>query len=843
MDNKFRLLLFIAILPFGMAAMGQSYLKAPKIWESVRYDRSANTYSDGEGSYRSEYWTFISKKQALTVDPWRVFTDRADVPVLDEPKGKELSKLRFSQIVWVYEEKDDHLKVGNETQVLGWVKKQDLILWKTPLRDKDTNIEIKAFAVNTTRASKVLAGGGVKKDYFDVYDSPQGGKKINERALYEVLFVYKYAPGMGGSSGRFLVSEFPALSSGTELTGWVSDERLKLWATQLCLEPNWDPLAIKERREKKVYAHIFESGNQVNKENQNAYFNGSGSTKGVLFNDPRDPAFEEGGIEASDRLPGFLFRYPVFSGNMIGESKDNCAFLTGAPTRLDAKYATITEGAASQDLYRVIQEEVEAMRRTLRNLNVVFVLEAGPGPRVALLQSAMKALVKADAGDNRLSMGAVVYYNDDAAKPDAKESTYIVKKELTTKGAGLGEWLSGLDMASRGDLVASRPSYRALIRAMEMAHTGETNIVIHLCGAPNHTDEHEGRAGYEAEKDLKAPLQKNKNVHYLGYVLPPTDAEKTELAETLYDQFKESTLKAMASAMREKYRSLVPLHSVDGKMPEAAKVDESIANEQRTLHVTPASMELKVRMYWPGSDVVGLITKDVGDCLVASEKFFKVMEKILVDGSDAAKQADPLSTEASASLIAQLCEGVSGGSEVDKMGCINYSFANKVHYFMDATTLYRAKNLQYPIFKYVIFMKDTELSDRIKQLSGLVNTLDGLTADSRKAIEEYWKNTAKSILGNVDGNLKLEEIQERMYGIQNLNIVKPFDGDGLFEGLKLVDLKDTKKFTNERVIKMKGHYNEQLQQLRGVLNDQKLRYEPKNGGGAFYWVPSQFLLN
>jgi len=530
---------------------------------------------------------------------------------------------------------------------------------------------------------------------------------------------------------------------------------------------------------------------------------------------------------------------------MIGQATDNCTFLTGAPTRLDAKYATITEGAASQDLYRIIQEEVEAMSRTLRNLNVVFVIEAGQGPRIDMVKSAMKALVKADAADNRLSIGAVVYYNDDAAKQNAQKSTYIVKKDLTAGGVGLGDWLGAKEMTSRGDLVATRPAYQALIQAMEMARRGETNIVVHLSGVPDHSesDLNDERAGYEDVRGLKSSLEKNPNVHYLGFVLPPSNSEQTDLADRTYAQFKGSTLVALASAMREKYRSLVDLHSVDGKMPEAAKVVESTANGQRTLQVKPAPMELKLRMYLPGSDVVGLIAKDVEECLVASEEFFKTMEKILIDGSDAAKQADPLSTEASASLIEQLCAGVSGGLEVEKKACINYSFANKVHYFMDATTLYRAKNLQYPIFKYVVFMRDTELSDRIKQLGDLVSLLDGLAADSRKAIEEYWKQTCISILGKVDDKLELEEINNRMIGIQDLNIVPPFDGDGLFDGLKLSDLKDTKKVDNARLTKMKDHYNEQLQQLRGVRNDQELRYEAKNGGGAFFWVPSQYLLN
>lgn len=835
--------LLLAMLLTYTGVTGQAW-NTPKIWENVRYDRTGNLYEDGSSTYRAEYWEFQHKNSERSTLKWLVFTNKAGVKVLSEPNGNEIATLPFSQRLWVFAENKEYLKVGDQAEKpTGWVRKQDLILWTNPLRDKDTGIEIKAFAVNTTRASRSIAEKSEVKDRFDLYDAPQGGKKLGVRPLYEVMFVFQYAPGVGNTEGRYLVSENFTLNSASGLAGWVSADRLKLWATNLCLEPNWDPEAIQERRDKQMYAHIFESGRQENNQRRDAYFSSGGKNAiGALFHDPRDPAFEEPNAEWKPRLKGFLFRNPVFGGVMMGS--ENCAFFTGAPVKLSAEYATITEGAASQDNYRMIQGELEEMDRKRHNLNVVFVVEAGQGPRISWVTAAMNALVKGD-DQNRLSIGAVVYNNDNAAKPNASESTYVVKKPLEPRGKGLEEWFKARSMEPLGDLLPTRPAYTALIRAIEMTRPGETNVIIHLLGAPDHSedDTNSERPGYADDRDLKAALAKNRNVHYLGYVLP--SASDPQLAERTFAQMKETTLLTLAVGMREKYRSLLELHRNDGKMPAAPKPEEQVENGQRVVRALPAATELKARMYQPGSELGPLVLQDVEKCVAAADGFFKIMEKIVKDNSDVAGQASSASTEASSSLIEQLCAEVSKGSDSAKERCIQYSFANKVHYFMDASSLYHPSGLNAPLFKYVVFMPQAKLAERIEKLDVLISVFEqNPLSEKRRTLAKHWEDTSKDILGRVDPKVGLKEILERMMGISQLNIVMPFKVDEVFAGLKVKDLESPSAFSDEGVRKMVNHYSNQLKELRAVQGNKDLKYEIGDGDGdVFYWVPAEFLLN
>lgn len=832
--------MILGALTAGVAGFGQ--LPLPDLWTKVRWDQQENTYFDG-AKFRADYPAFTYKKpsKAAEREKWRVFTNRAGVQMLDAPSdGANVRRnLGFNEILWAYEEKDQYLRIGDDSKPLGWVHKQDLILWITPLRDMYSGIEVKAFAVNTTRASTRISKRDEDKDLFPVYDSPSGGTVIAERPLYDVLFVFQYAPGQGAASGRYLVSDNFELNRASPLLGWVSEARLKLWSTNLCLEPNWKQEAMAERRGKDIYAHIFESGTQEKNNKRDAYFKGTNKeSSSALFANPRDPAFEVQDAERRDRLEGFLFRYPIFGGELYGE--DNCAFFTGAPARLDAGIYSITEGAARKDNYRAIQNEYEVMSKRFRNLNVVFLVEAGPGKRVSWARSAMEALRKADAGSNRLSMGAVVYYNDDASRPDQRES-YIVKKQLSPNGDGLTEWLNQQDMAERGDEVDTRPAFRALARALEMLPDGETNVVVHMYSLEDHSisDLNDERPGYMDTRMLKDAVAKNSNSHYLGYILPTEEA--MDAADT-YEQAKTQLLMGLAVGMREKYAQIMEQHS--GKAMESSKPMEGYAGGQRTVQMKPASLVLKSRVCDEGTDYGGLVEDAVGECQRTSQEFLDMLNKVLYDGSIVKEQADPLAAEASYSLVAQLCSDVSRDKDAAKSECLTYAFANKVHFFMDASTMYRSTVLGTPVFNYVVFMKQTMLSERINSLNNLISKIDGkLLNVTRDAMEDHWKGNAVSIMGKGDQNLSLDQILERMYGIEKMNIVKPFQDEGLYGGLKLKDLHDAKKFTDDKVIQMAGHFRDQLDGLRAVRASDDLQYRIGKGRDIYYWVPIEYLMN
>ena len=829
-------LLLLALFPFTVWSQCENCFKQPSIWQDVRYNVDDNTYYDGSG-FKDDYWNFNSVKVDRNQEKrWLVFTKQNDVPVFSAPgnKGAEKVKLPFSQALWVFDAKEQWLQVGTtQDKPIGWVRKDGLILWMTPLIDHNTGLEIKAFAVNTTRASKRIHDKEEIKDRYSVFQVPQGGSKVSDEPLYEVLFIFQYAPGIDGVPGRYLVSQYYTLTTANKLLGWVNEDRLKLWSTSLCLEPNWDPAAMQERKEKEIYARIF---NNASAADRDAYFSGSTRLTG-LFANPRDPAFEDGGVDQRQRLDGFIFRYPVFSGHGTdGRTPPlNCVFQTGAPARLSAQYATVQKRDYSQDEYVRTQRAYEAIRKGHKNLNVILVVEGNNGVQ-QWVNPIIDALRKTYAEANNLSMGAVVYKNDDATRTDIK---FLFSREIDYDIGGLKRWLADMDMSPTGDLVDTRPTYPAMYSAIEMAKPGQTNVLVHVASRPDHfeSDINEGRPGFMDPGMLKTRL-KDRDVHYLGYALP---SEVQGQSLRTYDQMRMTTLNYLAGAMQENYQYLNTFltDSVVASRPRSITEDDG----RLVTYMAPATMEFRACLL-PANASPGHfgqnVMADVRKCQEAYEKHLQVVEKILIDGSAVARQAQDLSTRASVFLIDRICEQASS-SIAEKQSCLTYSFTNKVHYFLDASTAYRSPKLQYPVFKYVLFMPEATLVKQVENIDRLVETLNTNPTEARLSIQAYWMDVARSVLGKTDSRMRLGDLKKRMAGVNQMDVVLPFNTSGIANDLTIDDLDDAKKFTQDLVTKMTEQFGAQLAELRQVKGNDDIKYRV-GGGDSFYWVPIEYLL-
>ena len=79
-------------------------MDVPVFWKEVRYDINEHMFLDESGGKRPDYEAFKSGKTAK--EAWRVFTDKENIPVYDEPGGKEIEKIAaMSTRLYVYKEK------------------------------------------------------------------------------------------------------------------------------------------------------------------------------------------------------------------------------------------------------------------------------------------------------------------------------------------------------------------------------------------------------------------------------------------------------------------------------------------------------------------------------------------------------------------------------------------------------------------------------------------------------------------------------------------------------------------------------------------------------------------
>ena len=426
----------------------------------------------------------------------------------------------------------------------------------------------------------------------------------------------------------------------------------------------------------------------------------------------------------------------------------------------------------------------------------------------------------------------MVYRNDDS--DPIPERDYINQQALVPQGKGVAEWLIGAPMGPSGDAGdATRPAYLALIRGMGMAREGETNVLVHWTRRPDHSfdsDYTDSRSGYKSPKELRGPLA-TKDIHYLGYT--------TE--DEAFEDLRTNTLHHFGNAIAE----INTLHLVD--RTQALRPQETKEEGRTIVYMEPTTLEFRACKLPVGvepSRLLQWITADLKKCQEAYKKHFEVLKKHLYDGSDQADKVSAAGVETSNFMVHRLCMDPSF-SRADRQDCLEYVLAQKVHYFVLATTPYRSKVLTHPVFRYVLFMHQDKLNEQISAVERLVSEMDGgLTTKSKEALKKYWENVARNVMGKSDPNMPIVELKKRMSGVtKNMNIVLPFTEDQVAGGLTIGDLDNPKKYTMEVHVVIKRQLTEQLSELEKVRRDPNAQYRVKRDEGEiFYWVPIECLL-
>jgi hypothetical protein len=180
-----------------------SFQKAPTDWVTPRFDTKDKRLMAGENgnSYHLERFAKLKREAAVH---WAVFADRERTPVYDDASDKNppIKYANMGDMYRVNAEKGEFFEVftfsgldeSKETRV-GWIHKSNLVLWRRPLTERRTGIDIKAFIVNTQdfiSAKKSSAEIVETKEIYRIYGSPQGVEPIAQGNLYNVLFVFKY---------------------------------------------------------------------------------------------------------------------------------------------------------------------------------------------------------------------------------------------------------------------------------------------------------------------------------------------------------------------------------------------------------------------------------------------------------------------------------------------------------------------------------------------------------------------------------------------------------------------------------------------------------------------------
>ncbi|MEZ4808088.1 MAG: hypothetical protein R2815_11555 [Flavobacteriales bacterium] len=743
-------------------------------------------------------------------------------------------------MLYVYAEAGRWMQVGkNDSGPEGWCKKDDLVLWSRPLNDQLTGIELKAFLINRITADGKLDKreyDGDLKQRYEVFDGPDpGAKVIGNELLYDVLYIYKHSDdGKGGE--RWLVSGYHGLGPATPLLGWVNKTKVKVWATRLCLEPNFDDAARLERRDRGIRAKLYPLLQQDQTEE---YLKSGKGEKGLVDGAGRDPAFHDDQL-SSTRMDGKLFRYPVLGATMIGT--DNCQFYTGVSARMNVAATGSLEGF-NEEVYLQARKEYEALKERKDKVGVVFVIEGSAGMQGVpdIVKRAIQSIRGQHGGEKVMRFGAVYYRNEFAHLPadEDPETGYLEVLPLSDDVAKVLGWIGKRSAQNWGDHNDQRAAHLALQRGLALLQRYETNVIVHIAARPDNTEDPTfGGKTLVDLVELGRGLGLGYSAHYLGYVLPAVEHDTVNFVRAAAYEGQRQVMSELAVALNNQLKGLAQFGlDVTGKgraiAPEEIEVTGSDGWKVSSLDGFYFVMKAHL-LPTTASALDTRIANDVSECLAMSQRTLDGIGAVVEDESFVSDRTTDITFSVSELL----------GLSPEARSTYDHLARHKVHIYQDARTYYRVADLQQPIFRYVLFYRDLDFEREIAELQRLVTSLAGHNADdSVEKLAQLWQARAESTLGTNYDKQKttLADIQEKLMGIHKISMVKPFRDASILADIQFKDLMD-RKIDRKKLGDYQKAAEANLEKLKAIKS-QGVSYTIPGKDSKFYWVPVEYLFN
>jgi hypothetical protein len=470
-------------------------------------------------------------------DLWVVFSDRPNNPLYSDKNLKNTTgqRMDFMRAMYVIDENETAIRVINVSDAdargnlrdgaianSGWVRKDNMLLWKTCLKTRDVNLpEFKGGIFNKkAMVLNIISSSQSARRIPQFYSHPQcnPADSINAALVYQINYVYKETPT------AYLLADIPELSDLTNdpkrVRGWVLKSQTTAWNHRLAYEVNWDEKAVAERRSAQKRARIFSDPSA------------SGS---VLF--------QEESSYYRNRAIGEVDRYPVLDVNngitklgVIGDLRSD-----------DGKILPSLEFAN-------IKHVIDSMSGALRNVNVIFVIDATSSmvayskPIQDAIKFSMRELLK---GKNNYRFGAVLYRDASEGNSNAIHYTRDLSSNYNGVLSLLGRYMTPTYNKCNND--QEECVYFGMKKAIERfdPSPGESNFIILIGDAGDHgRTKFKDCSGKEATDFTFVPKQElvdlmvRKNVNLLAYQVhhqvtsdskPAFDKFRTQVEDLLFE--------------------------------------------------------------------------------------------------------------------------------------------------------------------------------------------------------------------------------------------------------------------------------------------------------------------
>ncbi|WP_158825826.1 type VI secretion system protein TssR domain-containing protein [Mucilaginibacter lacusdianchii] len=331
--------------------------------------------------------------------PWIVFSDRDENFTYTAPGGSlVMKKIKFMEPFYVSKESNGYLKLikyqpgmvqgrkltnKKAAQSYGWISKNKVLLWQSAYVSKLSGYPQKAVTIVSDKGALLHPEVYYDKtDSLYVFNSPDLSQKKSKVALNQLLYVYKKSAdgktALVGSDNQLMPD-----SAANSVYGWIPADAVHSWGDRLYISTA------------KLGYNADDSAAAV----INSSLKSSSPVAGQFAFDPL--------IDADQQL---LRSLPVVS---YPSTAQNGTMQVGlAADVYDKSNNTILNIKGGHITYK----DYLALRKNMRNINVVFVVDGGSAMRnyFSGLTSTIQSFEKVFNAQNKGSLinyGAVVYRN------------------------------------------------------------------------------------------------------------------------------------------------------------------------------------------------------------------------------------------------------------------------------------------------------------------------------------------------------------------------------------------------------------------------------------------------
>lgn len=832
------------LFPFLLCLLASTGLEAQKVLglpeayhppESPYTTRNANTF-DTEA-----FWRDRSKERG-----WRIVVDRTGVTAFDQPGGKPVKGLAFGDGYYVDEYAGEWLHLidavpnklkvpkGESISKIGWVQKDQVLLWYESLVNPRTRIHLKALLIN--KLDNINNIPCDNRELVRVYKHPQSNTRSDSSTIYNFFFVYKIV------GNRYLLGNAPTLKRSdprSNLLGWVDQERLAEWNTRVAVEPNFAREAFQER---KGNSSLRVAGFKDQFKATHLQNNGAPEVGSISWQ--RDPVrADKEELSASDpmRLNEDLMRYPLLNVDQ-GEAKldyfrsavcDKVIINKGCdPTTGNLVFGSVDPIQAVKQ-----REYLDRHQQASTNFNVFFVVEAssrmaGYKDIIAGLASSVKRGIERKQDNPQVRFGALTYRDlQSSSDPDQ----LIDYQNLTATTSTFQRFIQGMDFGEGNTNEALPVQNFGINQAINIANFNpyHTNIMIVLGTKGDFVQSRIAAA--TATPALKPDrstitdaLNKYKiNLFGIQCVGGQTRSDR-EFANNLVGIIQDAANKNYSKNGRPdrldpKVKKLL---EDKGYIPTPPVIPNPSGSSEPTLRLRNGTVFGSVDriMQADGRRTEEALTEMIGS------KIGSIVENNIALSKEIEKwKTGELAPKGFTPQMVEIMEGYqrTGDQEINWL-------KEKYELYKEVFFAIQPKGAEYPTFSYVLFWTKEDLKTYQRVLNASLTRMGDAPMGERR---EYLQEAYCDLLDRFTGggakkceDYTIDEIEKTVQGVKNEGVN--------FTGKKerIGDLTDRKVVSDSRIETIIGELTEVNNRLRKLLDDRNGDFTFTRNSSTFYWI-------